>query len=80
MVDCVVCPPCTLATIHWSPSSSGKLRATNPSVTKHESRGARIRAPPSSIVDGPNNIVADTGAQSGDSSYPYCRDPFVVCL
>ena len=30
-----------------------------------DSNAARIRAPPYSIVDGPNNIVAATVAQSG---------------
>ena len=36
-------------------------------MTTHGSKNPRIRAPPSSIVDGPNNTVADTGAQSGEA-------------
>jgi hypothetical protein len=67
IADCVVCPPCILATIIWSPSSSGRLTATDPSVRKHGSKYPRIRAPPSCIVDGPNNCVDDAGAQSGEA-------------
>ena len=48
------------------PSSSGRFSNTvPPSVRIHGSKAARIRAPPFSIVDGPNNIVADWGGQSG---------------
>jgi hypothetical protein len=66
IADCVVCPPCILATMSWSPSSSGRLRATDPSVRTHGSKNPRTLAPPSCIEDGPNNTVADIGAQSGE--------------
>jgi hypothetical protein len=63
--DCVVCPPWIFAATSWIPCSSGRFSITDPSVSTHGSNDASIRAPPFSIVDGPNSTVAYCGGQSG---------------